>query len=491
MTSLAGLSAQTIRSVQLAPPPLRRRAFWAVQGLVFLIAAVHTFLETIADVTFPGELYLIPTSLFFIPVVYAALRFGVRGSVPTAVWSIVLTAPNVILLHDGLSRLGIIWQQMILLVVAVVVGLRVDHERLAQAEARTRDEARRISDARYRTLFDQAAEAVLVLGADGRVEDANTAASRLLGHPPHEIVGVEIAALAGDEIAAEIARSTRTARPFALGVGSQKQPTWVEVLASPPQSDANGRSHLQVILHDVTLQTERQQTLERYARRTVRTREEERRRIGRELHDGPLQSLMLLLRGLEAVERRPKSDTTPDPIVDARDLAEQTADELRRISRALRPSILDDLGLVPAIRSEAAALARRTNLKVDFAVTGAQGAIEPEVELVLLRVTQEALHNVERHSSASAATVRLRFGRTRTCLVIRDDGRGLDQSESASALLTSGKLGLVGMEERTRLVGGEFAARRRPVGGTIIVATVPSTAGTNDGPRPTADAALT
>ncbi len=366
---------------------------------------------------------------------------------------------------------------MILLLIAVVVGLRVDHERLAQAEAQTRDEARRISDARYRTLFDQAAEAVLVMGADGRVEDANTAASRLLGRPSQEIVGVDIAELAGGEIAAEIGRSNRTTRPLALHVGSQNQPIWVEVLASRPLSDASGRSHIQVILHDVTLQTERQQTLEQYARRTVRTREEERRRIGRELHDGPLQSLMLLLRGLEAVESLPKPDPTPDPLVDARDLAEQTADELRRISRALRPSILDDLGLLPAIRSEAAALARRSGLKVDFAFTGAQGAIEPEVELVLLRVAQEALHNVERHSSASTAMVRLRFGRTRTCLIIRDDGRGLDQSASASALLTAGKLGLVGMEERTRLVGGDFTARRRPAGGTMILASVPSAQG--------------
>jgi PAS domain S-box-containing protein len=379
-------------------------------------------------------------------------------------------------LHEGLARVGIVWQEAILLMVAVFVGLRVDHERLAQAEAQARDDARRVADARYRTLFDQAAEAVLVVGSDSRVEEANSAAGRLLGRPSDEIVGVDIGELAGGEIAAEIGRSSRTTRPLALRVDSTDQSVWVEVLASGPLLDRGGRSHTQVILHDVTLLTERQQGLEEYARRTVRTREEERRRIGRELHDGPLQSLMLLLRELDSVEAPAEPEPTPDPIVDARDLAEQTADELRRISRALRPSILDDLGLVPAIRSEAAALARRAGLKVGFASSGSQSAMAPEVELVLLRVAQEALHNVERHAAASTAMVRLRFGPRQTCLIIRDDGQGLDQSASASALLSAGKLGLVGMEERTRLVGGDFAARSRLAGGTLIVSTVPSAA---------------
>lgn len=475
IATLASTSAQAVRSVRLAPPPIRRRAFWAVQGLVFLIAAAHTLLETVGQIAFPFELYLIPTSLFFIPVVYAALRFGVRGSVPTALWSIFLTLPNVLLLHDGLERVGIVWQQLVLLFVAVFVGLRVDHERLARAESQAREEARRVSDERYRSLFDHSAEAVLVLEPDGRVEEANAAAGRLLGREVDEMVGLAVGELAGAEIADEIQRAERATRALPLRLDPSGPPVWVEVLASQPSTDRDGRSHVQVILHDVTLQAERQEVLERYARRTVRTREEERRRIGRELHDGPLQSLMLLLRDLDPVARSTDRRTS-DPIGDARDLAEQTAHELRRISRALRPSILDDLGLVPAVRSEAAALARRSGLKVRFGMTGMPGELAPDVELVLLRVAQEALHNVERHAAAATVDVRLRFDRTRTCLLIRDDGIGLGRSGSAAELLTSGKLGLVGMEERSRLIGGRFAARTRRAGGTTVVASIPAVA---------------
>ena len=476
------LPTRALRPVRVARPPFRRRDFWAVQGLVLLIAATHTALETVADVEFPAELYLVPTSLFFIPVVYAALRFGVRGSVLTALWSIALTLPNVFVLHDGLARLGILWQEAILLTIAVFVGLRVDRERAARADAEARERARRELDERYQSLFDGAVEAVLVVGPEGRIEEANAAAGRLVQRSHDELVGLDVSRVVGPEIAREIQSVDRGVRPLALPSRSPGPPVWLEVLASQPLLDQQGRGHVQVFLRDVTLQTERQQGLENYARRTVKTREEERRRIGRELHDGPLQSLMLLLRELDTdqVAGTP-SAATMESVVDARGLAEQTADELRRISRALRPSILDDLGLVAAIRSEASALARRSDLVVRFETSGPPAGLPADVELVLLRVAQESLHNIERHAAASSVAVRLRFGRHRTCLIVRDDGRGLGDVGSASTLVSSGRLGLVGMEERTRLVGGTFIARVPRGGGTVIAVGVPGIASAASG----------
>jgi signal transduction histidine kinase len=160
-------------------------------------------------------------------------------------------------------------------------------------------------------------------------------------------------------------------------------------------------------------------------------------------------------------------------VADARDVVDGTAADLRRLSRALRPSILDDLGLVAALRSEVAALGRRSGVTARFGVTGAPGGLAPDLELLFLRITQEALHNIEKHAGAEQTAVRLAFGPTCACLVIRDDGRGLGAIPSAAALLANGKLGLVGMEERTRLAGGEFAIRARPGGGTTIRVRVP------------------
>jgi signal transduction histidine kinase len=226
-------------------------------------------------------------------------------------------------------------------------------------------------------------------------------------------------------------------------------------------------------LRDVTLQHERQQGLEQYARRTVAAREEERRRIGRELHDGALQSLVLVGRKLDAIGDTGPPAPTMRAVEEARDVVDGTAADLRRLSRALRPSILDDLGLVPALRSEVAALGRRSGVTARFGVMGSPRDLSPDLELLFLRITQEALHNIEKHADAGHAAVRLAFGRASVCLVIRDDGRGLGAIPSAAALLANGKLGLVGMEERTRLAGGDFSIRARPRGGTNVAVRVP------------------
>ena len=457
--------------VRLAP--IRRRDFWAVQGLVFVIAGTHTFLETAGRVEFPPELYLIPTSLFFVPVVYAAVRFGARGSITTALWSIALTLPNIVLLHSRLERVGILWQMGILLAIGAFVGERVDRERLARAQTEARERARRASEERYRALFDGAADAVLVLGDGSRLAAANEAAARLLGSATAELAGRALVDVVGPEIARAVGDGPGEARRFALPAAPGAAATWVEVAVSRPLSNAEGGNHVQVVLHDVTLQQERQQGLEQYARRTVTAREEERRRIGRELHDGALQSLVLVGRRLDAIGDTGPEANTMRAVEEAREVVDGAAADLRRLSRALRPSILDDLGLVPALRSEVAAVGRRSGLATRFGTLGSPVGLSPDLELLFLRIAQEALHNVEKHADASLVAVRLAFGRDCASLVVRDDGRGPGAIPSAAALLANGRLGLVGMEERTRLAGGEFRVRARPRGGMSVAARVP------------------
>jgi len=466
-------AGRAMRPLPVRLPPIRRRDFWAVQGLVLVIAATHTLLETVGRVEFPLELYLIPTSLFFIPVVYAAVRFNARGSITTAVWSIVLTVPNIVFLHHGLDRAGIVWQLAILLAIGAFVGVRVDRERLARAETEARERARRASEERYRALFDGAADAVLVVGTDDSLEAANESAARLLGSSADTMAGRTLADLVGPEIARAVDDGPGEPRHFALPAAPGVPPVWVELAVSQLLTGADGGSHLQVVMHDVTLQHERQQGLERYARRTVAAREEERRRIGREIHDGALQSLVLVGRKLDAIADTGPADHTIRAVHEARDVVDSTADDLRRLSRALRPSILDDLGLVPALRSEVAALGRRSGMAARFGVTGSPDGLAPDLELLFLRITQEALHNIEKHAEAGRAAVRLAIGPTRACLVIRDDGRGPDGIPSAATLLANGQLGLVGMEERTRLAGGDFSIRARPGGGTTVAVQVP------------------
>ncbi len=462
--------------------PFRRRAFWAVQVLVLAIAVVHTLLESADRSALPPALYLVPSSLFFVPVVYAALKFGARGAVPTALLSIVLTLPDLVLFHIGMERFGEVWQGLILIAVGVFVGVRVDQERLARLAAQDREQARRSSEERYRELFANSAEAILLTDADGVIEDANPAAAALIGLPPDALVGEALERIVGVDVrprdGSEAARRTaRVARPDGA------PPVWVEVIVSAPLRDPGGRVHLQTMLHDVSLQHERQEVLEGYARQTVAAREEERRRLGRELHDGPLQSLVLLSRKLDLIADRCSPAEMPATIEDSRKIIDGTADELRRITRALRPPILDDLGLVPALRSEASAFSRRAGVQVRFHQAGRSRPLPPEVELMLLRVTQEALHNVERHAGACTVDVRLAFDAARVALRVRDDGHGIGTVPPTADLLASGRLGVAGMQERARVAGATLAVRADPHGGTIVEAEWAPGGGPGGGPE--------
>jgi signal transduction histidine kinase len=455
-------------------PPISRREFWAVQGLVVLIAAGHTVLDASRPTIEPRDLYLVPTSLYFVPVVYAALNFGLRGSVATALWSVVLTLPDMVVWDAGLERIAEGWQMAIVLAVAAFVGQRVDREARARRQAEEREDERRRSEARYRGLFDNAAEAVLVLGQGSAITEANEAAARLLGRSLEALRGVELSAVLGPELAAQLLGGNE-GRVVALPGQQGTRPTWVQPVVCLTGSALEGAAEIELMLPDVTLQHERQRDLEAYARGVLAAREEEQRRIGRELHDGPLQSLVLVCRKLDTIDDAEGSG----PAAEARSLAEATADELRRISRALRPSVLEDLGLPAALKSEATALARRTGINVRFVHQGSETRLPAAVELALLRVAQEALHNVERHAAATTVLVRLTHGPGRARLQVRDDGCGY-APQSVSELLGAGKLGLVGMGERARLVGGQMTTRTCEGVGTTVEISVPLALAANE-----------
>lgn len=428
-------------------PPLGRREFWIVQSLVLAIALGHALAELTAIVDLHGADFL-PVSLYLLPVVYAALNFGMRGAAPTAIWSFVLTLPNVALLHEGAGALGELWQASLVVGVGLFVGHRVDRERQARQDAESRERERRASEARYRGLFDVAADAILLLDQHGQILEANAAALALLERPMGALRGTNV-----EQLNSAIWQAVRVGGTSGtpLQVERAAGRTWVQPVAVPFR-DADGRTRVLAQLRDVTPALERQQLLESFARRTDAAREEERRRVARDLHDGPLQSLMLLWRSLDAVDD-PTRGADDHVLVEARRRAEEVADELRRFSRDLRPSILDDLGLAPALKAEAAALADRAEIDVEFEFVGDQHRLPMEVELTLLRICQEALRNIERHAGAKHAAVRLELGADSYRLLVTDDGIGVSTLPIAPDLIAAGRLGVVGMQERARLVG--------------------------------------
>lgn len=452
-------------------PPIRRVEFWIVQVLVLVIAAGHSYIE-LAHGVHLGPVEFLPVSLYLLPVLYSALTFGLRGSVPTAFWCAVLTLPNTLFYHHGAEQLAELWQAGLVVVVGFYAGWRADRERQLRHEAERRERERQVSEEKYRGLFESAADAILLVDGGGRVQEANAAAATLLNVSPDAIRGRRLGELAPPDLAECLQAESPERVVGPLDVDGGGRTVWIEPVCLDLRTSPGGERRL-IQLRDVTMQVARQQMLESYARQTIDAREAERRRVARELHDGPLQSLMLLWQALDRLEQAP-GDSDGRSLAEARRTAESVADELRRFSRDLRPSVLDDLGLTAALKAEASGLEQRSGVSVSFRHSGMDRRVPPEIELALLRIGQEALRNVERHAHARNVSVRLTHGASEVHLVVTDDGRGLQPVlPAATELLASGKLGIVGMQERARLVGATCAIRQGTRRGTTIEVIAP------------------
>jgi len=197
----------------------------------------------------------------------------------------------------------------------------------------------------------------------------------------------------------------------------------------------------------------------------LQAQEEERARVARDLHDQVNQSLTGVLLRLEAAKATAPPELEAE-IAETSTLAHQAMDELLAVARQLRPTALDDLGLKAAIAGQVDQLGR-SGFEVSFESEGDLGDLDPDTQLVIYRVSQEAIGNAIRHSGGNRIQVRLRRQPGRVELSVADDGRGFSFAESNTGL------GLGGMRERALLVGGELATESRPGSGTTIRLTVP------------------
>jgi two-component system sensor histidine kinase UhpB len=219
-----------------------------------------------------------------------------------------------------------------------------------------------------------------------------------------------------------------------------------------------------------TLERDRQQ-LQALSVQVIDAQEAERKRIARELHDETAQTLTSLLVRLRILERAGDPAQVRACVAELRGLTLQALEEVRNMARELRPTTLDDLGLVAAAQSYTEHCAELLGFAVTFHAETFTQRLSPHVELVLYRVIQEALTNVARHANARHVEVQLTQEGTRAVATVRDDGVGFDV-EGVLASKERG-LGLFGMQERMALVGGRLQLRSWRGGGTLVRAEVP------------------
>ena len=203
-------------------------------------------------------------------------------------------------------------------------------------------------------------------------------------------------------------------------------------------------------------------------RRVVEAQELERRRLARELHDETGQALTSILLGLKSLEERSKDPASRAATQELRELVVSTLQDVRRLAVELRPSALDDFGLVAALERLAESFAEQTAISVDFQTALADERLPPDVETALYRIVQESLTNVVKHARARRVSILLARKEGAVKAVVEDDGQGFDAAEQ-----TRDGYGLVGMRERLALLGGRLEVESTRDAGTTIAAEVP------------------
>jgi signal transduction histidine kinase len=216
---------------------------------------------------------------------------------------------------------------------------------------------------------------------------------------------------------------------------------------------------------------ESEENLRRLSRRVLEAQEQERTRISRELHDEVGQALTAINMNLALLRDAGAPRRFAAKVADLQKLLEQTMETIHNFTRELRPAMLDHLGLIPALRAYVRVFSKRTGLPVRFQAAPEAEGLGMEEKTVLYRVTQEGLTNVARHARAHRAAVLIRRGDRSIRMEIQDDGRAFNVESKMGPRKT--RLGLLGIQERVRLVNGQFSIESQPGKGTTLRVEIP------------------
>ncbi len=211
------------------------------------------------------------------------------------------------------------------------------------------------------------------------------------------------------------------------------------------------------------------------SQRAIQAQEEERKRIARSLHDDTGQALSTLIINLERLERKllPEETDLIRSMISVQDLASNTLHELRKIIYGLRPTLLDDLGLVPAIRWYARSTLEEAGIRVEVNASDEHLVLSPELKTSLFRIAQEAINNIVKHSGASSSVISIFRNETTITLCVEDDGHGFDVNLASTQAIKLQQWGILGIRERAELVGAELKLNSAAGQGTSLEVVLP------------------
>jgi two-component system NarL family sensor kinase len=332
----------------------------------------------------------------------------------------------------------------------------------------------------YRVLIESMNEGALTLTADKMILYANQCFARMVKCPLQQVIGSSFRRFLSAEDRATLRPLLKRADKSGSKIqvvlhaddGSQMP---VQISIRPLAKNSSNRATFGMVVTDMSEARRNEAMLRALSRRLVQAQEAERGRVALELHDNITQLLCAILVRSQALADKLSARDGPSKreAMKLRGMLGKTVDEVERISRNLRPSILDDLGLVAVLRDTSTQFADRTGVSVKLACVQLTARLPADTELTLYRILQEALKNVEKHARARHVTVRLRQQGGCVQLAIKDDGIGFDPDHQPAKRKGKGGLDLLSMRERATYVGGALKVKSARGAGTEIDVRIP------------------
>ncbi|HEX5483194.1 MAG TPA: PAS domain S-box protein, partial [Terriglobia bacterium] len=326
---------------------------------------------------------------------------------------------------------------------------------VSQSQNPDHDKGLRHSLEHFRLFIENVREyAMFLLDTEGRITSWNRGAERIKGYKAPEILGKHFSIFySPQDIRAgrprhglEKAAAEGQWRDEGWRLRKDGSKFWATVVITALREENGELKGFAKITRDLTERRRAEESLHELTNRILSIRDDERRRLARDLHDSTAQLLTALSLNLTVLEKQGRfaaESPAANALAECFTLAEQASQELRNFSYLLHPPLLDEAGLAPALQWYVDGFARRTQIKVRLAMPEDLGRLPTEIETALFRVVQECLTNVYRHSGSHSASVRVKKGRSAVCLGVRDAGRGIPEQRLESPHLVG--VGLPGM----------------------------------------------
>jgi two-component system, NarL family, sensor histidine kinase DegS len=461
--------------------------------LIFLLLTLSHYHELLASIPIIGQVsiasflglsrYAVERFIYILLIVYAGWSLGLRFGIGTLLASGLVMLPRAIFISS--TPIDSTIESIAALTIG---GLGITLIQMRRGWHQQRQKLRgirvalRTSQESYEELFTNASDAIWVHDMHGKIVIANRACEKVSGYSPDELIGKNVAEFMSRD-ALVIAREIRTK----LMKGQAIDQRYDQRLIKKDGTDAivelftrliraDGKPiGFQNIARDVTVERRLRDNLRLQIHKTLMAQEEERKRIARELHDDIAQSILLLSRQLDIVISKNDSKIPKASIIELEhieNIANDAYKSLQRYARDLRPSILDQMGLVAALNWLTEELGKELRIKTSVK-SDKLPPLPSEVELAMFRIAQETLNNIRKHAQASAVNITVQLTSNNLKMSITDNGKGFSTSRLTGDLAKEGKLGVLGMEERARLIGGNLQIKSEPGKGTTVIARAP------------------